>query len=268
MNPDYLHQVKELLDHKYDLYNRVDFIPEDPVSIPHLFSRKEDIEIAGFLTAILSWGQRKTILNNSKQLLKMMDFSPFEFIIDADENDMKAFRSFKHRTFDGTDCTFFIRSLKNIYRMHGGLEQAFNKQRTAEIKSSIINFRDIFFSIPFPARTSKHLADPSTGSSAKRINMFLRWMVRKDDRGVDFGIWKSIKASRLYCPLDVHTGNVARNLGLIDRRQNDWKALEELMVHLRAFDPEDPVKYDFALFGLGIFEHFGTDVVRTIKLKR
>ena len=188
--------------------------------------------------------------------MKVMDFSPYDFITQFYESDLKAFESFQHRTFNGTDCTFFIRSLKNIYLNHGGLEQAFKKSGNEEIKSSIINFRDIFFSIPFPSRTNKHLANPSAGASAKRINMFLRWMVRKDNRGVDFGIWDSFSPSQLYCPLDIHTGNVARNLGLISRKQNDWKALEELMIHLRAFDPEDPVKYDFALFGLGIFDNF------------
>jgi uncharacterized protein (TIGR02757 family) len=255
MIPDII-QIKELLDLKYDIYNRVGFIEGDPVSIPHLFSLKEDIEIAGFLTAIISWGQRKTILTNANRLMEIMDSSPYDYIIHADENDLKAFESFKHRTFNGTDCIFFIRSLKNIYLNNGGLEQSFITRDNEDIRHSIANFREIFFSIPFPGRTGKHIADPSSGASAKRINMFLRWMVRKDDRGVDFGIWDSIRPSQLYCPLDVHTGNVARKLGLITRRQNDWIALEELMVHLRAFDPEDPVKYDFALFGLGIFEKF------------
>ena len=255
MNPD-LQQVKELLDIKYDAYDRAEFIPDDPVSIPHLFSSKEDIEIAAFLTAIISWGQRKTILGNANQLLKIMDYCPHEFIIDAGDNEIQAFQSFKHRTFNGIDCIFFIQSLKNIYLNLGGLEQAFNNTESKDIKSAIARFRDVFFSIPFPKRTLKHIADPSAGASAKRINMFLRWMVRKDNRGVDFGLWDSFSPSQLYCPLDIHTGNVARKLGLVTRKQNDWKALEELMVHLRAFDPKDPVKYDFALFGLGIFENF------------
>ncbi len=255
MSPD-IRQVKELLDLKYDAYDRVEFIEGDPVSVPHLFSHKEDIEIAGFLTATISWGLRKTILANAGRLLDIMEYSPYDFIIHADENDLNALESFKHRTFNGTDCIFFIRSLKNIYLNHGGLEQAFNAGDNEDIRHSIAHFRKIFFSIPFPHRTGKHVADPSSGASAKRINMFLRWMVRKDDRGVDFGIWDSLVASQLYCPLDVHTGNVARKLGLITRMQNDWKALEELMVHLRDFDHEDPVKYDFALFGLGIFEKF------------
>jgi uncharacterized protein (TIGR02757 family) len=255
MNPDY-DQIKELLDQKYLDYCQAGFIPDDPISVPHLFSNKQDIEIAGFLTATISWGQRKTILHSASHLLKLMDYSPYEFITQASENDLKVLKSFKHRTFNGTDLLFFIQSLRNIYLDHGGLEKAFIKPGENEIKSSIIHFRDIFFSIPHPARTVKHIADPSAGASAKRINMFLRWMVRKDKYGVDFGIWDSIRPSDLYCPLDIHSGNVARKLGLVQRKQNDWKALEELMVHLRAFDKEDPVKYDFALFGLGIFEKF------------
>jgi len=248
--------IKEFLDHKHDLYNRVEFIREDPVSIPHMFDRKEDIEIAGFLAAAISWGQRTTILNNANELLKHMDYSPYEFVTRADEKDLRPFATFRHRTFNGTDCIFFLQSLQNIYLNLGGLETVFGKADNEGIKCSIINFRNHFFAIPHPSRTIKHIADPSKGASAKRINMFLRWMVRKDNQGVDFGIWDSIRASELYCPLDLHTGNVARKLGLVQRKQNDWKALEELMVYLRSFDPEDPVKYDFALFGLGIHEHF------------
>jgi uncharacterized protein (TIGR02757 family) len=255
MNPDYM-RVKELLDQKYLVYCQERFIAGDPVSIPHLFDRKEDIEIAGFLTATISWGQRITILKSAHNLLKIMDYDPYEFIIRAGDDDLKLLESFKHRTFNGTDSRFFAESLRNIYLNHGGLENVFKNIGDDGIKSSIRHFRDVFFSIPFPARTMKHIADPTAGASAKRINMFLRWMVRKDQEGVDFGIWKSISPSQLYCPLDIHTGNVARKLGLIRRKQNDWKALEELMVHLRAFDPQDPVKYDFALFGLGIFEGF------------
>jgi uncharacterized protein (TIGR02757 family) len=255
LNDARLNDIKELLDYKYDLYNRATFIEGDPISIPHQFNRKEDIEIAGFLTANISWGQRKTILLSANRLLKMMEYSPYDFIVNSSEDDLKPFRTFRHRTFNGTDCVFFIRSLKNIYFDHGGLENGF-RSPSGEIKSSIINFRNIFFSIPVPGRTLKHIADPAAGASAKRINMFLRWMVRKDNRGVDFGIWDSVKPSQLYCPLDLHTGNVARKLGLITRKQNDWKSLEELMAYLKAFDPADPVKYDFALFGLGIFENF------------
>lgn len=255
MNPDY-NQIKDLLEQKYQVYCRSDFIKEDPISIPHLFNRMEDIEIAGFLTATISWGQRKTIIQSANHLMKLMDYSPYEFIIQAGENDIKPLEKYKHRTFSGTDCVFFIHSLRNIYLNYGGLENAFKRTGYDDIKSSIMKFREIFFSIPYPARTAKHIANPAAGASAKRINMFLRWMVRKDDRGVDFGIWNMVSPSRLYCPLDIHTGNVARKLGLVNRKQDDWKSLEELMSHLRVFDPEDPVKYDFALFGLGIFEKF------------
>jgi uncharacterized protein (TIGR02757 family) len=255
MNPD-IQQIKKFLDLKYEVYNRIEFIPEDPISIPHLFTLKEDIEISGFLTAMISWGTRKSILKSANRLLEIMEFNPYEFILQAGEDDLKALESFKHRTFSGIDCRFFIKSLKNIYINYGGLEQAFYISGIDDIKDFIIKFRNIFFSVPFPVRSLKHIADPASGASAKRINMFLRWMVRKDDRGVDFGIWDSFRPSQLYCPLDVHTGNVARKLGLVTRKQNDWKALVELMQHLRAFDPDDPVKYDFALFGLGVYEKF------------
>jgi len=250
-----LAEIKELLEVKHDLYNRSSFIASDPVSIPHRFSRKEDIEISGFLTAAISWGQRKTILSSADKLLHLMEYSPMDFLIHFEDQDLNAFKKFVHRTFNGEDCIFFLSSLKNIYTHHGGLEKAFSGHGP-DVKDAITGFRKIFFSIPHPSRTVKHLADPSAGASAKRINMFLRWMVRKDMRGVDFGIWNAFNPSQLYCPLDVHTGNVARKLGLIKRKQNDWKALEELMVVLREFDPQDPVKYDFALFGLGMFEDF------------
>lgn len=246
--------IKDFLEAKYEMYDQPSFIEDDPVSIPHLFSRKEDIEIAAFLTASISWGQRTIILKNAKNLMDLLDFSPHEFIINASEQDLRPFRNFIHRTFNGTDCVYFMKSLKNIYLNHGGLEIAFSGGEP--IKQRIMNFREIFFSSSHAERTLKHVADPGSGSSAKRINMFLRWMVRKDKRGVDFGIWDSISPSLLYCPLDLHTGNVARKLGLITRKPNDWKALEELMSHLRAFDPDDPVKYDYALFGLGIYERF------------
>jgi uncharacterized protein (TIGR02757 family) len=251
-----LKEIKDLLDFKSDIYNSTDFIGLDPISIPHLFDRKEDIEIAGFLAAAISWGQRKTIINNSKRLMEMMDYSPYQFITEAGEKEFSKFSSFRHRTFNGSDCIFFLQSLRNIYLNHGGPEKVFGVYANDGIKRSIMHFRKVFFSIPFPAGTPRHVADPERGSAAKRINMFLRWMVRKDKRGVDFGLWQSVSPSQLYCPLDIHTGNVARKLNLITRKQNDWQALEELMANLRTFDKEDPVKYDFALFGLGIFEKF------------
>lgn len=251
-----LQGIKDLLDFKAELYERQEFIVNDPVSVPHQFSLKEDIEISAFLAAILSWGQRKTILSKSRQLMQLMDYDPYNFIMNASDSDLNVFKTFTHRTFNGIDCIFFIKSLKNIYIGQGGLETLFKYTNTIGVRQAIIDFRRFFLAIPHPLRSEKHLPDPSSGSSAKRINMFLRWMVRQDSRGVDFGIWKSVSLSKLYCPLDIHSGHVARKLGLIKRNQNDWLALEELMTILRQFDPEDPVKYDFALFGLGIFEKF------------
>jgi uncharacterized protein (TIGR02757 family) len=243
------------LEEKHDFYNRHDFISFDPISIPHLFSKKEDIEIAGFFSAIIAWGQRTTIIKNANELMKRMDFAPHDFVLNHTKRDLLQFKNFKHRTFNGTDCIFFIQSLRNIYKKYGGLEKIFSAP-TGMVQVAIINFRKTFFSISHPHRTEKHISNPQANSSAKRLNMFLRWMVRKDKRGVDFGIWNNIKMSELMCPLDVHSGNAARKLGLLTRKQNDWKAVEELTSRLREFDSTDPVKYDFALFGLGAFEKF------------
>jgi uncharacterized protein (TIGR02757 family) len=246
--------IKELLDRKVFEYNRTEFIPPDPISIPHRFRNKVDIEIAGFLTAMISWGQRRTIISNSLRMMELMDGSPHQFILHSSEKEISRFKDFKHRTFNGDDCTFFLESLKNIYQNYGGMETLFTPKETEGLLQAIGRFRKVFFSIPHPARTAKHVADPGRGASSKRINMFLRWMVRQDDCGVDFGLWKGISPSALYCPLDVHTGNVARKLGILNIKQNNWKAVEELTGYLRLLDPEDPVKYDFALFGIGINE--------------
>jgi uncharacterized protein (TIGR02757 family) len=248
--------IKDFLKEKADYYNNPHFIPSDPVSIPHSFSKKEDIEISGFMTAMISWGQRKTIINNAHRLMRMMDHEPLEFVLNAGEHDMELLKDFRHRTFNGSDCIYFIHALRNIYQKYGGLESAFLRDGFGCMKDRIASFRRIFFELPGPERTRKHLADPSAGSSAKRINMFLRWMVRRDDRGVDFGLWQGFHPRELYCPLDVHSGNVARKLGLLQRNQNDWQAVEELTDNLRLLDQEDPVKYDYALFGLGVFEKF------------
>jgi len=245
--------LKPFLEEKVRQYNQSYFIKEDPISVPHLFSRKEDIEIAGFLAATIAWGNRKTIIKNARELLRMMDDAPFDFITGFSENDLKPFLPFVHRTFNGDDCICFLHALKNIYLNHSGLESAFSGN---DVKHAIINFRDVFFETPHLKRTEKHVANPDKKSSAKRINMFLRWMVRDDGRGVDFGIWKNLKPSMLMCPLDVHSGNVSRKLGLLARKQNDWQAVEELTANLRILDKTDPVKYDFALFGLGVFENF------------
>lgn len=252
-NPEYL---KEFLEEKHLQYNCARFIESDPIFIPHLFSKKEDIEISAFLSATIAWGQRPSIIRNAEKLMSMMDGNPYNFIMNCSREELGAFSSFVHRTFNGIDCRYFVEALSEIYRHHGGLEEMFTEgfQQDQTIKSAIVHFRNTFLSFSSPARTAKHVANPGTGSSSKRINMFLRWMVRKP--GVDFGLWKSIPASALMMPIDVHSGNVARKLGLLQRKQNDWRAVEELTQKLRTFDANDPVKYDFALFGLGIFEKF------------
>jgi uncharacterized protein (TIGR02757 family) len=253
-----LENIKGFLEEKYLLYNNKSFIPTDPIQIPHLFSKKEDIEVAGFFAATIAWGQRKSIIANSKKLMEWMDNSPHEFILGHNTKDLEPFKRFVHRTYNGTDCVFFIRSLQNIYKKHGGLEDAFAKgiKKNENIKQAITRFRDLFLKTKHEKRSEKHVSNPDSGSSAKRLCMYLRWMVRKDKCGVDFGIWNKISPSQLCLPLDVHTGNVSRRLGLLKRKQDDWKAVEEITSVLKQFDPKDPVKYDFALFGLGAFEGF------------
>ncbi|MCD4683999.1 MAG: TIGR02757 family protein [Bacteroidales bacterium] len=251
-------ELKEFLEEKYDLYNRPKFIENDPISIPHIFTGKEDIEIAGFLTATISWGNRTSIINNAKKLIQLMDDAPFDFIMNFENPDLKRFQKFVHRTFNGEDCIYFLKSLKNIYQYHGGLEDVFNHliNKGGNIIDSIIYLNKVFFELDHPERTRKHIANPLKKASAKRINMFLRWMVRNDKRGVDFGVWNTIKPSELFCPLDVHSRKVARKLGLLNRKANDLTSVIELTENLRKLDPTDPVKYDFALFGLGIYEKF------------
>ncbi len=248
---------KEFLDAKVIQYNNPDFISSDPIQIPHQFSRKEDIEIAAFLTATISWGNRKMIINNANKMMNLLGNSPFDFVMQHNEYQLENLDSFVHRTFNGTDFSFFIKSLQNIYQNHDGLEPVFTKNAEKDsLQKSIAEFKKVFFEIEHPDRTQKHVSNPLKNSAAKRINMFLRWMVRQDKAGVDFGIWKSLSSSQLSCPLDVHSGNVARKLGLLQRKQNDAKALQELDKSLRKMDAQDPVKYDFALFGLGVFEGF------------
>lgn len=248
--------LKQLLDEKAAYYNRPFFIETDPISVPHSFSRKDDIEIAGFLVATIAWGQRKSIIQNGFRLVELMDWQPAGFVRNFSENDLKPFATFVHRTFNFNDLEFFLFSLKNICQKHGGLEQCFTKPylESGNIKDAITSFRKVFFEISHQKRTLKHVSNPENGSSAKRINMFLRWMVRSDDAGVDFGLWKGISPANLYCPLDLHSGRVARMLGLLTRKQNDWKAVEELTANLKRFNPYDPVVFDFALFGMGVFE--------------
>jgi uncharacterized protein (TIGR02757 family) len=246
--------LKAFLDEKYDEFNRPSFIALDPISIPHQFEKKEDIEIAGFLAATIAWGNRTSIINNAEKLMKWMGYYPHEFILNANGTDFMAFEKFVHRTFNGTDTIFFLKSLQNIYRNHGGLETVFTQdfQQEVGLSSSLNHFRTVFFDIEHEHRTEKHVANVLKKSTGKRLCMFLRWMVRNDNRGVDFGLWKNIPTSALMLPLDVHTGNTARKLGLLARTQNDWQAVEEITCKLREFDANDPVKYDFALFGLGV----------------
>lgn len=248
-----------LLDAKVLQYNHPDFIGTDPIQIPRRFSKKEDIEIAGFLSSVIAWGQRTTIINNANRLMEKMDNSPHDFILNFRESDLKPFTQFVHRTFNGDDALAFLHSLRRIYLEKDGLEFTLADAFSTEFEnpgSGWNRFKIEFFKSPHLKRTEKHLPDPLKGSAAKRMNMYLRWMVRSDANGVDFGIWKSIKPAQLYLPLDVHTSRVARKLGLLTRKQDDWKAVVELTENLRKLDPEDPVKYDFALFGLGAFEKY------------
>jgi len=250
-------ELKEFLDTKVEQYNRLDFIESDPIQVPHQFSKKEDIEIAAFLSATIAWGNRKSIIKNASKMMLLLDHSPYEFIMNHQDEDLKKLESFVHRTFNGTDFITFIKALQHVYINHNGLEAVFSKHVEKDsIQNAIHQFKAVFFEIDHLKRTEKHVSDPLKKSAAKRINMFLRWMVRQDNTGVDFGLWKSISPSVLSCPLDVHSGNVARKLGLLNRKQNDAKALAELDKSLRALDSNDPVKYDFALFGLGVFEAF------------
>lgn len=243
--------LKEYLDFKAQQYNTRDFIDSDPIQLPHLFSKKEDIEIIAFLVSTIAWGNRTMIIKSGNRILDIMERDPYSFIQNYESTKHL---DFVHRTFNGIDLDFFFRSLKNIYKT-GGLEKAFAPHPEIEgVKGRIVNFRNRFLAVEHEKRSEKHISNPDKNSASKRINMFLRWMVREDKNGVDFGIWKSINASELYIPLDVHTSTNARDLGLITRKQDDWKALEELMSNLRKFDTKDPSKYDFALFGIGAFE--------------
>ena len=250
-------ELKDFLDAKAAQYEHPRFLEADPIQVPHRFSKKEDIEISGFLTATIAWGNRKSIIANASKLMALMDHAPFDFVLQHSANDLKPLRAFVHRTFNGEDLCYFIQALHHIYSKHHGLESVFKKNSDSDsLQPAISKFKRLFFEPAHPQRTQKHVSDPLKGSAAKRINMFLRWMVRSEEKGVDFGIWKTISPSLLSCPLDVHSGNVARKLKLLRRKQNDAKALMELDSKLRMLDPADPVKYDFALFGLGVFEKF------------
>jgi len=258
-----LKNLKSFLDDKVSQFDNPDFIQDDPVSIPHLFTKKQDIEIAGFFAAIFAWGIRKTIINKCKLLLQLMDNAPYDFCLNHTENDLKKMEGFCHRTFNDTDLLYFISFFKFHYSKNKSLETAFFNHKTIEpfnnsvVEKSLNYFYQYFFSLEdIPERTRKHIASPAKNSSCKRLNMFLRWMVRNDEKGVDFGIWKKISPSQLICPVDVHVARVSRHFGLLQRKPVDWLAAIELTEELKKFDPEDPVKYDFALFGLGVLEKY------------
>ncbi len=258
MKSEKLLELKLLLDTKVVQFNRPDFIANDPISIPHRFEKKQDIEISGLFAATLAWGQRKTIINNCNRLMQWMDNDPFNFMLHHKESDLKKFVDFRHRTFNATDLLYFIEFLSSYYKKFPSLEEAFAVAPGSEtVEGGLVAFHDLFFSLPdYPRRTIKHVSTPSRKSACKRINMYLRWMVRVDNNGVDFGIWKKIRPAQLICPCDVHVDRVARKLKLIRRKQVDWQTALELTANLRKLDPEDPVKYDFALFGLGVTEGY------------
>jgi uncharacterized protein (TIGR02757 family) len=255
-------EIKFLLDEKVAQFNNPDFIDQDPICIPHQFSKKQDIEIAGFLAATFAWGQRKTIINKSLELLSLMDNAPYDFVTNHSEEDLKPLVAFKHRTFNDVDCLYFVDFLHFLYSEYNSMEDAFLRGDLEDgngniMEKRLIAFHNYFFSRPdFPLRTMKHVATPARNSACKRINMFLRWMVRKDNGGVDFGIWKRISSADLICPLDLHVDKIARRIGLINRKQSDWKTAVALTEKLSGFDPLDPVKYDFALFGMGVIEKY------------
>ena len=257
-----LTKLKNFLDKKVTQFNNRDFIKDDPVCIPHLFSKKQDIEIAGFFAAVFAWGIRKTIINKSKLLLELMDNAPYDFCINHTDEDLKKLIGFCHRTFNDTDLLYFISFFKFHYSKHKSLETAFFNNKTLHNSANIVEdslnyFNQYFFSLEdVPSRTKKHIASPQKNSSCKRLNMFLRWMVRNDNKGVDFGLWKKVSPSDLIMPVDVHVARVSRHFNLLDRKQVDWLAAVELTEKLKMFDPKDPVKYDFALFGLGVLERY------------
>ena len=252
MPPD----IKAYLEELVETFNQPSFIENDPISIPHQFSKKADIEIMAFWTAMLAWGQRKTIINKANELIALMDHTPYDFVLNHQEKDRKQLLNFKHRTFQSTDTLYFLEFLQKFYQKNDSLEKAFSQHLNAgddTVENALIGFHNLFFALPYaPQRTRKHIATPSRKSTCKRLNMFLRWMIRQDNKGVDFGLWTEIKPAQLLIPLDVHVDRIARQLGLLERKQTDWQAVLELSEVLRNFDREDPAKYDFALFGLGV----------------
>lgn len=249
-------RLKDFLDTKVDLYNQPSFIKDDPVSIPHLYSKKQDIEIAGLFAAVFAWGNRTTIINKAKELMQLLDNAPYDFCTQHQPTDLKRLTSFKHRTFNTTDLLYFIEFFRQHYSKHRSLETAFTRHGQT-VEEMLTGFHQYFFSLEhIPGRTKKHIATPERRSSCKRLNMFLRWMVRQDNKRVDFGIWQKISPAILICPIDLHVARVAKRLNILQRKQTDWEAALELTNYLRTLDPQDPVKYDFALFGLGVMEKF------------
>ena len=250
-------ELRDFLNQKVIQYNKPEFVTSDPIQVPKKFYKLQDIEIAAFFAATIAWGNRTSIIKNAENLMERMGNNPYDFVLNASNKDLKSLRGFVHRTFNEVDALFFVKALRGIYTKHQSLENLFLPTVSeVNLHEGICRFRKVFFDIPYPPRTSKHVSNPQKGSAAKRLHMFLRWMVRRDKNGVDFGLWKNIDPALLSCPLDIHSGNVARKLGLLKRKQNDLKALIELDNQLRKLDPQDPVKYDFALFGLGVFEKF------------
>lgn len=253
-------KIIALLDEKVQLYNNISFIATDPVCMPHRFSKKQDIEIAAFFAAIFAWGNRTTIINKTTELMQLMNNAPYDFVLHAGAKELNRLEGFKHRTFNTTDLLYCMEFFQMHYTQNDSLETAFSQwmqKDDADVENALAGFHHYFFSLPhIPERTRKHIATPEKNSSCKRLNMFLRWMVRNDKKGVDFGIWKKIKPAQLICPLDVHVARVARNIGLLQRTQNDWQAAKDLTANLRTLDANDPVKYDFALFGLGVMEKY------------
>ncbi len=251
--------LKEFLDGKVKLYNQPGFIEKDPVCIPHLFSKKQDIEIAGLFAAILAWGNRTTIINNSRKLMMWMGNAPHDFIRNHKDTDLKPFVHFAHRTFNATDLLYFISFLQYHYLRFDSLEDAFvpgKHYKEENVEQALVHFHNYFFSIEYPERTKKHISTPARGSACKRINMYLRWMVRRDSNGVDFGVWKKIRPAQLICPLDVHVARVAERLGFLDNIKSNWANAIQLTAHLKLLNPKDPAVYDYALFGLGMAERF------------
>ena len=252
-----LAEIKEFLDEKSYKYENIEFISDDPILIPHAFSKINDIESSGFITSVIAWGTRKSIIKSANKIIEFMDYSPYDFILNHKEKDLFKENKPIHRTFNSIDLNYFIKSLKHIYKNYGSIENILSNPNSGNnLQERISYFKKVFFCIDHPIRTRKHLPCPLSGSSAKRFNMFLRWMVRSNNKGVDFGIWKKIKKSELSIPLDVHTGRISRKLGLLERNQNDYKSVFELDKKLRLMNSKDPVKYDFALFGLGAYENF------------